>query len=119
MTLVSFLLAGGIALAASAPGGTARGFNLRCEIDGVHGPDGQPMAIEWSIEPTARSACEIPGCTLKAVVHRVSKREVWLEFARTGGGTQLFKIDRRTGAFSWMSGRKYTGSCRESFFSQQ
>ena len=119
MKLVSILLAGGVALASSADGATARGFNLQCEVDGVHGPDGHPMAIEWSIEPTARAACEVPGCTLKAVVQRVTKREVRLEFARTGGGTQLFKIDRRTGSFSWMGGQKYTGSCHESPFSRQ
>jgi hypothetical protein len=88
-------------------------LDLTCEVHGEHGPDGQPMLMEWSIDLRARKACLLSDCSLKAQVERDAGNDIWLKFQSTAGGTQLFKIDRSTGEFLWHSAHDYRGMCRE------
>jgi hypothetical protein len=107
------LAAAASAAAGSPPHAPAQTFDLNCRVDGIHGPDGQPDVMDWTVDLAAQQACMGVGCQLKARAERTQANELRLTFPGATGGAQTMVVNLDTGAFAWraVGARQYTGDC--------
>jgi len=88
-------------------------FVLVCKTDGLYAPDGQPILTEWGIDLHGNQACWLPDCSVPATIERATDSDIWIKIQHPGGSPQLFKVNRKTGEFTWTPGVEYHGTCRE------